>query len=133
MFHLTRVVTWAAAGFKAEGAVLIRPSQTGVVSTKVTPFLCDRLRGEERDVCNSRAEDAGEVRPRGHGAQLGWAGQARAGKATDLWLGEGHGALSDIASPFLQITNFAINFTDARRQTPWILRAAQFWNAVRVD
>jgi hypothetical protein len=132
MFHLTP--TGVATGFKTEGDVLIRHSQTGVVSTKVTPFSCDRLRGEERDVCNSRAEDGGEVPsswPR-RSVGLGLA-KARTGKATDSWLGGGHGAFSDITSPFLQITNFALNFIEARRQTPWILHAAQFWHAVRVD
>jgi hypothetical protein len=134
MFHLTRVAAWAAAGFKAEGEVLIRPSQTGVVSTKVTPFPCDRLRGEERDVCNSRAEGAGEVRPQGHGGQLGWGwpGPHRQGNGLVArrrpWSIFGHRS-------FFADHQFCakFHFIEARRQTPWILHAAQFWHAVRVD
>jgi hypothetical protein len=49
-----------------------------------------------------------------------------------LWLGGGLDMFGH-RFPFLQITNFAPNFIEARRQTPWILHAAQSWHAVRED
>src|SRR6516225_11885121 len=99
MFHLTRVAIWAAAGFKADGEVLIRPSQTGVVSTK--PRSLATAFGV-KNVTSVIAEPTTLAKSVHKATAVSWAGagQARTGKATDLRLGGGHGAFSDIASLF---------------------------------